>query len=386
MYSTEDLRATLGKRLEAFARSGRSDWRVLEDADTRDVSLDGVPVILMGMGSKVAQPFVERCLARARVSALIDNGMRGGRRGALTVEGDDAYAAAAAAAPGGVDVICAGGVGGMAHFDALASGLGRRPIHLFQAMRRLGMAGDFGSQMWLEYADPALNARVAEARDLGPLLADELSRRTYYALLLYRLSWSGHWLEDVRQPCADMYFKSNLFPMGRSERLVDGGAYTGDSIADFLAATGGSFGGIEAFEPDRANFDRLAAAYPASDRVRLHRAGLWSSTGRVGFAHEGQPGSSVSEGGADAIDVIALDDIDMAPTLIKLDVEGAEMAVLKGARRTIARHRPRLAVSVYHRVSHMWDVAAFLGSLGLGYRFGLRHYSGYLFDTILYAY
>jgi FkbM family methyltransferase len=386
MYSANNLHAVLDGRLDAFARTGGVDWRVLEEPETRDVSLDGIPVLLLGIGSQVAQPFVERCLESTDVRALIDNGQRGTRRGSLLVKGDEAYAEAVATNPAGVDVICCGGVGGMLHFDGLVGRAGRKPLHLFQAMRRVGLAGAFPDDMWLEYADPVRHTRAMEQRDLGPVFADELSRRTYYSLLLYRLSWSPHWLRPVRQPCEDMYFKSDLVPLGPAEHLIDGGAYTGDSIADFAAATGNEFSRIDAFEPDRANFAALSAAQPPSGRIELHQAGLWSTTGRIGFSHEGRAGSAVSLDGDESIDVIALDDLDLRPTLIKLDVEGAELSVLEGARRTLMKCRPSLMISVYHRVSHLWDVVAFLETLDLGYRFGLRHYSAYLFDSILYAY
>lgn len=385
MHSTEDLRATLDERIEAFARTGHSDRRVLEDAETRDLSFDGVPLVLLGMGSKNAQPFVKRCLERADVRALIDNGIRGTHLGSLTVAGDEAYAAATAI-QGSIDVICCGGAAGVAHFEGLAERAGRKHLNLYQAMRRLDGAATFRGDDRIEYGDSARYARMAEGRDLAPIFADELSRRTYYAVLLYQLSWSMRWLQQIRQPIEEIYFKSGLFDVGHDEHFVDGGAFSGDSIRDFLAATGGAFGTIESFEPDPVNFDLLAAAHAGSERIRLHKAGLWSSTGRIGFTHDGTSGSAVSEDRAETIDVIALDDLDLSPTLIKLDVEGSEPAVLEGARRTIIRHRPRLAVCVYHRPSHMWDVAAFLEGLDLGYRFGLRHYTDSVYDTVLYAY
>ena len=70
---------------------------------------------------------------------------------------------------------------------------------------------------------------------------------------------------------------------------------------------------------------------------------------------------------------------------IKMDIEGAERVALAGATQTLRRFRPRLAISVYHRVDDIWAVPIWLGGLGLGYRFYLDHYTIHHEETVLYA-
>lgn len=74
-----------------------------------------------------------------------------------------------------------------------------------------------------------------------------------------------------------------------------------------------------------------------------------------------------------------------APSFIKMDIEGAEARALDGARRTIARHRPRLAISAYHQPGDLWNLLRQIRSWDLGYRFHLRGHSFNGFDTVLYA-
>jgi hypothetical protein len=70
---------------------------------------------------------------------------------------------------------------------------------------------------------------------------------------------------------------------------------------------------------------------------------------------------------------------------IKMDIEGSELAALKGASGALREWKPRLAISLYHRVEDFHAIPLWLDSLGLGYRFFLDHYSIHHEETVLYA-
>ena len=57
---------------------------------------------------------------------------------------------------------------------------------------------------------------------------------------------------------------------------------------------------------------------------------------------------------------------------IKLDVEGAELDVLKGAVTTIARFKPILALSAYHKLDDFWTLMNFVKSVRPDYEFAMR--------------
>ncbi len=58
--------------------------------------------------------------------------------------------------------------------------------------------------------------------------------------------------------------------------------------------------------------------------------------------------------------VVTLDSLGLAPDFVKLHLEGAELAALAGGRETLIRHRPVLAVTVYHNADGIWKTPAWL--------------------------
>jgi hypothetical protein len=98
-------------------------------------------------------------------------------------------------------------------------------------------------------------------------------------------------------------------------------------------------------------------------------------------------GSQLTESGDLHVQVVALDDVlpNFQPTLIKLDVEGAEPDALYGARETIHKATPDLAVCVYHTPAHLWELPRLIKELFASYNFSLRSHRFNGFDTVLYA-
>ncbi len=59
-------------------------------------------------------------------------------------------------------------------------------------------------------------------------------------------------------------------------------------------------------------------------------------------------------------------------TFLKMDIEGGEPEALMGARRSIIRHRPVIAISAYHRQNHLWSLPAWLNGILEDYNYYLR--------------
>jgi hypothetical protein len=95
----------------------------------------------------------------------------------------------------------------------------------------------------------------------------------------------------------------------------------------------------------------------------------------------------LSQTGEVEVPAIVLDDLlgDVAPTYVKMDIEGAEPAALAGTAATVARDRPVLALCAYHVQDHLWRLALALDALVDDYAYFLRRYENDCWEVVLYA-
>ena len=142
------------------------------------------------------------------------------------------------------------------------------------------------------------------------------------------------------------------------DAMIDAGANIG--VFSLQAATVvGETGKVYAFEPNRPVFDMLSrsvAANGLSDRFALFNAGLGATDSTGSFhlnAHATNPGSSFISTREDGerIRIMPIDAIDYAQPVrfIKIDVEGFEPNVIRGARQTIVQHRPMILTEFFPR-------------------------------------
>lgn len=236
-------------------------------------------------------------------------------------------------------------------------------------------------------------SRVLEARDsllaAFDLLADELSRTLFVHQVRMRLTGEVGLFDELVSP-ADQYFPKGLITLRAGERLLDGGAYDGDTLRTVIAA--GPFERVVCVEPDAVNFRRLAdwvEGLPAGLRARvtLVAAALASRPGELRFDGTGGTGATVSASGSSVVRSVTIPEAmgGCVPSYIKLDIEGAEEDALLGAAETIAAAGPRLAVCVYHRPSDVWSIPLTIDRMRPGYRFHLRCHAHDGFETVLYA-
>jgi FkbM family methyltransferase len=216
------------------------------------------------------------------------------------------------------------------------------------------------------------------------LWADDGSRREYLAQIRWRLQFDFAGLTDpVTGP---MYFRDELCALKEDEVFVDCGAYDGDTVRSFLKHSRGRFQKVYAFEPDPANFQKLRATAEGDARIVTKQAALGRTNGMVAFSAEANESSRAGKGDLQ-VECVALDAYlaGAHPSWIKMDIEGFEPEALAGARETIARETPVLAICVYHAQEHLWEIPLQIRSYNPNYRFYLRPHVYDVWDLVCYA-
>ncbi len=218
-------------------------------------------------------------------------------------------------------------------------------------------------------------------------LGDYLSKRTLSAILK---NWGVLDLDypyKVKSIFPD-YWEPDLFPDNKGDVLVDVGAYTGDSIAQYVNMYGPGYKRIYAYEisDDVCKTMRAKVDSWGLHDVVIRNKGAGARHGEFFLNRSASDASanqlSGDEKAGQRVEVAPLDDDLPEPvTFLKMDIEGAEWDTLLGCERIITRDHPKLAICVYHGYDDLWRIPALIDSMNPDYEFYLRHYGGNLVPT-----
>lgn len=197
-----------------------------------------------------------------------------------------------------------------------------------------------------------------------------------------------------------MYFEfPSLYHKGTA--FIDAGCLDCGDDYRFVDWCKGEYSDIIAFEPDPLQYTKCQECLAQRNikNMRLIQAGLSSQSGTAEFATKGEGGSRIINNASEhpsglgriqklsVIKTVMLDQVVDKETVgfIKMDIEGAEFGALHGAKNTIIRDKPFLAISVYHQPGDMLAIMDYLHELVPEYRYWLRHYGPIYYETVLYA-
>lgn len=238
----------------------------------------------------------------------------------------------------------------------------------------------------MKNAEKYFAAQTDKTRQIAALFADDISREVYFAAIRYRTTHNPKDAPDFSKH--DQYFVKDLVSLSDHEIFVDCGAFDGDTMKAFLKACHNRYQGIVCFEPVE-KYHRRLQKHSKGKNVTALCAGVYKTSTTLRFNAEGGKGSSITSSGEHTIlvPVCAIDDVPECKeaTFIKMDIEGSELAALQGAKQTILRNRPKLAICIYHYNRDFIEIPEWIHRLVPEYKLYVRHHAFSVNETVLYA-
>jgi len=225
-----------------------------------------------------------------------------------------------------------------------------------------------------------------------------------YDLFKHKFNYQNKNLEIYLPECGPLYAfflgeyrLPHLIETKEGDVVIDCGACWGDTTIEFASRVGEE-GKVYTYEFLPFNLKILQKNISLneflSNRIEIVNQAVWEESEKIMFYKDDGPGTRVDstkfQGYEGAVKTLSIDDLVAKEnitkvSLIKMDIEGAEQKALQGAVETLKRFKPNLAISIYHSLNDFCEIALWLDSLQLGYKFHVKHFTIHLEETVLFA-
>ena len=216
-------------------------------------------------------------------------------------------------------------------------------------------------------------------------LGDYRSKKILYSIMSNWYQFDFEALDTCYEKNFSHYFDLDLVKCDKDEVFVDIGAYTGDTILDYLRCYGvDCYHKIYGYEITQEIFPILKNNLAYYPNIELAQKAVTSKNGKLYFQKSSVDNSAnrILEQGETEITAVSIDeDILEKVTMIKMDIEGEEQKAVIGCQRHIQIDHPKLMISVYHNHEDLWKIPRMIEDILPGYRFYLRYYGNKIFPT-----
>jgi len=252
------------------------------------------------------------------------------------------------------------------------------------------------------YSDDELNTRKEEIETSIALYADEQSKQLflhrlglftkgldYRNYLAYLNEFSYPILKDhpiMESPENFFYFNNEIINIDYN-LFIDLGGHDGESTRQFLKCSNAEDINIYIAEPDPAYYKKLVTEFSQHiDNIIVINKAAWNFITELKFDVNG-PQSAILETGTLTVSTFTVDSLDLKGKygLIKMDIEGSEMNALMGCARTLRENNIDLIISAYHKKDDFITIANYLSTLGIQYRYYLRHFGPKIYEMCIIA-
>jgi len=197
------------------------------------------------------------------------------------------------------------------------------------------------------------------------------------------------------KPTGIEYFPDDVPILNNIKKInfIDCGAYTGDTIEELMKQSKNVDSTIS-FEPDKTNLiklnntlTKLKSKFPTTNFL-TYPAGVYSKNGILSFANNGIDSSAnFNNTSKSKVSIVSLDTVllNSKPNYIKMDIEGAEKEALLGAKQIIKKHKPNLAICLYHKPEDLWELPLLINQIEPSYNMYIRVHEDMCLSTVLYC-
>lgn len=180
-------------------------------------------------------------------------------------------------------------------------------------------------------------------------------------------------------PFIDLNLTKEDLEFIKNKDIIDAGAFTGDTSLPLSKITNRN---VYAFEPFKESFELLNKNIQDNNieniipvnkslgNITGERTLYLSGNNKQGITSDSNMRKYDTEIKVQETTIdqyVNENNLDVG--FITVDVEGAEMDLLKGAINTIKTQKPILSISIYHKINDYFEIIPWIANLNLGYEF-----------------
>ncbi len=215
------------------------------------------------------------------------------------------------------------------------------------------------------------------------LLADRKSKEIFQKVINFKISFDYNFMKGFTNDHKGQYFDKEIIPKINNISFVDGGGYVGDTASEVIANYP-DFKKIYLIEPIAENLRIAKRDLAEYENIEFLNCGV-SNRKETLYFNEEKSFSTIYGKGTQSVEVDTIDNlIKERVDFIKLDIEGAEQDAIDGARETIQKQRPILAICIYHKAEDWYKIPQKVLEIDKNYQIYLRHYMEGIFESVMY--
>lgn len=215
------------------------------------------------------------------------------------------------------------------------------------------------------------------------LLKDEKSKEIFTKLINFKISFDYGFMKGFTNDHTGQYFDAELIPKIKNICFVDGGGYVGDTASEVIKNFP-DFQKIYLIEPISENIRIAKRELGHLSNIEFLECGVSNKKETLHFNDE-KSFSTIYGKGTQSVNVDTIDNLVKEKVdYIKLDIEGAEQDAIDGAKETIKRDKPILAICIYHKAEDWYKIPQKVLAIESEYDIYLRHYMEGIFESVMY--